>query len=514
MKDNEHKDEIQLLGEFLSERAPSSEEERSALGRSWQEMRTQDFRPVAERPSLVRYVWAVGVAAVVITVVTLGVLRRSASPAIITNAAGSMERVYAKGTEAVRAGEKIAFGEVVRSGSQSRSVLTLNDGSQIEMRANSALALEKAADGLRIRLDKGGVFITAAKQRNGRLYVQTKDVVVSVVGTVFLVNVEEAGSRVAVVEGEVRVQQGDKTSRLLPGEQVSTNPLMAPHPVVEQLAWSTSAEPYLAPLQQPKRLEFEGAVLRPLPRVGERYLGPPRCRGVDGALALDLPTAPQVPLGRCVSDRALLRQLLETAYDIEGTRISGLPPIVQQPEYQFEAKAEDPTKTTKEDLRVMLQNFVIDQFKLKVHRETRQMDGYVLTIGKSGVKFSETAGEEVMPRWGQSGPPGTNLSGRTLPMTAKGKFRIQTFANSLASFSHIPIIDKTGLQGLYDLSLSIDVVFQGVRFGALPADGGPQPPQEFDPPLPKAIEEQLGLHLERGKVPVEYLVVDHYEPAN
>jgi len=34
--------------------------------------------------------------------------------------------------------------------------------------------------------------------------------------------------------------------------------------------------------------------------------------------------------------------------------------------------------------------------------------------------------------------------------------------------------------------------------------------------LPKALEQQLGLHLERGKVPVEYLVVDHYEkvPVN
>jgi len=42
---------------------------------------------------------------------------------------------------------------------------------------------------------------------------------------------------------------------------------------------------------------------------------------------------------------------------------------------------------------------------------------------------------------------------------------------------------------------------------------GAHPPQEFEPPLPKALEEQLGLHLERAKVPVEYLVVDHYEVA-
>ena len=37
---------------------------------------------------------------------------------------------------------------------------------------------------------------------------------------------------------------------------------------------------------------------------------------------------------------------------------------------------------------------------------------------------------------------------------------------------------------------------------------------EFDPPVSKALEEQLGLRLEARKVPVEYLVVDHVEKAN
>src|SRR5262249_29170341 len=148
-------------------------------------------------------------------------------------------------------------------------------------------------------------------------YVRTKDVTVSVVGTVFLVNVEEAGSRVAVVEGEVKVQQGEKTSRLLPGQQVATNPLMPEHPVVEQLAWSYSAEPYLGPLQQPKRLEFDAAMLRPVSPTG-RYITGVRCKGIDGEFRPLRQNEPSVPLGRCVSGAAIVQMFLGIAYDIDG----------------------------------------------------------------------------------------------------------------------------------------------------------------------------------------------------
>src|SRR5204862_6089465 len=115
---------------------------------------------------------------------------------------------------------------------------TLADGSLIEMRANSEMAIEAADDGVRIRLDAGSVIVTAAKQQKGHLYVQTKDVTVSVVGTVFLVNAEEAGSRVAVIQGEVRVQQGVILKKLLPGEQIETNPIMRSVPMIKEIQWS------------------------------------------------------------------------------------------------------------------------------------------------------------------------------------------------------------------------------------------------------------------------------------
>ena len=65
---------------------------------------------------------------------------------------------------------------------------------------------------------------------------QTKDVTVSVVGTVFLVNAKKANSRVAVIQNEVQVQDSAVLKKLAPGEQVATNPLMDSHPVMEEIA--------------------------------------------------------------------------------------------------------------------------------------------------------------------------------------------------------------------------------------------------------------------------------------
>ena len=99
------------------------------------------------------------------------------------------------------AGQVGGTGTIRTNGSGAGAVLALADGSRVEMRSHSELSVERADDGLRIRLSSGGIIVNAAKQRDGHLYVQTKDMTVSVVGTVFVVNADENGSRVAVVEG-------------------------------------------------------------------------------------------------------------------------------------------------------------------------------------------------------------------------------------------------------------------------------------------------------------------------
>jgi len=191
--------------------------------------------------------WVLAAAVVVLVIGLSAVLLRKP-----TSGAGPKATIEAAGTPSVyRVGEIIEGGRIVRSNSAQGLVLALEDGSRIEMRTESELKLESAADGIRVRLNAGIILVKAAKQGAGHLYVETRDATVSVVGTVFLVNAEQAGTIVSVVEGEVHVQQGAKLTKLLSGEQAATNSAMPVKPVAEEIAWSRSAAEYVAMLQQP-----------------------------------------------------------------------------------------------------------------------------------------------------------------------------------------------------------------------------------------------------------------------
>lgn len=163
---------------------------------------------------------------------------------------GNLFMVSGADIHTIAAGARIDRDRVVRTGKESGAVLELADGSKIEMRERSELSLNRASDGVKIRLERGSVIVTAAKQRNGRLYVGTNDCTVSVVGTVFSVNAGTKGSRVSVIEGEVHVEHGARTEALRPGQQVATNPVLGTVPVEQDIAWSRNAEAHVALMKE------------------------------------------------------------------------------------------------------------------------------------------------------------------------------------------------------------------------------------------------------------------------
>ena len=127
--------------------------------------------------------------------------------------------------------------------------VTLADHSSVEMRAHSEMTVDRASDGIRIDLKTGDIIVTAAKQRDGRLYVRTKDMTVAVDGTVYLANAGAQGSRVGVIEGEVRVREGDRETRLRPGGLVATNPTTVARPLAEDITWSRNKDAHLRVLE-------------------------------------------------------------------------------------------------------------------------------------------------------------------------------------------------------------------------------------------------------------------------
>jgi len=177
----------------------------------------------------------------------VGLVAATIAAAIVLMVTASRERVDALGTVEMADGSRNSLRpNVVLRSSEVGTMLALKDGSRLELRANSELSLERAVDGIAVRLRTGGLIVTAAKQHGGHLYVLTKDMTVAVVGTMFVVNAESIGSRVTVIEGEVRVREGTSEKSVRPGQQVSTAPALATRSVREEVGWSRHAEAILA----------------------------------------------------------------------------------------------------------------------------------------------------------------------------------------------------------------------------------------------------------------------------
>ncbi len=168
--------------------------------------------------------------------------------ATVQAAEGSVYQIADTHTAHVNNGAKLQQGEKVRTAKDGRAVVRLSDGSLIEMKDRSELYLTKSSNGTTIHLNRGSIVVEAAKQKDGQLFVETADSLVSVTGTVFSVNNGTKGSRVSVIEGEVKLNHASSERVLRPGDQATTNPAIAMIPVKDEVSWSRNAERYAAVL--------------------------------------------------------------------------------------------------------------------------------------------------------------------------------------------------------------------------------------------------------------------------
>ncbi|HEX8196096.1 MAG TPA: FecR domain-containing protein [Pyrinomonadaceae bacterium] len=189
--------------------------------------------------------------------------------ATVENADGAVYVVSDAQSRQLAAGEQLQKGERVRTAKDSAAVLRLADGSTVEMRERSEFSVSENRRGVTVRLERGDVIVEAAKQHNGRLYVQTPDSLVSVKGTIFAVESGTKGSRVSVVEGEVQVNHAGKDETLLPGDQATTSPSLDKTPVQQNVAWSRNAARYANLVSELAKLRRD--VNQRVQRPGVRY---------------------------------------------------------------------------------------------------------------------------------------------------------------------------------------------------------------------------------------------------
>src|SRR5215510_11764108 len=168
--------------------------------------------------------------------------------ATVQAAEGQVYQIADTRTAAVGNGAKLQQGEKVRTAKDGHAVVRLGDGSLIEMKDRSELYLTKTGKGTTIHLDRGSIVVEAAKQKDGQLFVESGDSLVSVTGTTFSVNNGTKGSRISVIEGQVNLNHAGSDRVLRPGEQATTNPAITTIPVKDEVSWSRNADKYAAVL--------------------------------------------------------------------------------------------------------------------------------------------------------------------------------------------------------------------------------------------------------------------------
>lgn len=189
--------------------------------------------------------------------------------AVVAASPGQVYRVADLTSEVLARGAAVENGERIRTGAGESAVLRLEDGSLVEVRERSWLAVRVNRRGTTIALERGGLIVEAAPQHEGHLYVATGDCLVAVTGTIFSVNSGTKGSRVSVIEGSVTVDAGGVERMLEPGEQTVTHSSLAPIPVAEDIAWSRDVDRYLDLLGEVAALRR--ALVEELPKPDLRY---------------------------------------------------------------------------------------------------------------------------------------------------------------------------------------------------------------------------------------------------
>lgn len=163
---------------------------------------------------------------------------------------GSLYRVGSDQQTLLQPGMEIAEGDKLRTSSGSRARVRLRDGSLVEMNERAEMLVSARRSDTTVHLRRGDIIVQAAKRRTGHLFVDAQDCKVSVTGTVFAVSSGLKGSRVSVIEGEVRVAQAGATSVLHPGDQLATSLVVGTVPVRKEIAWSQDLDKHLALLAE------------------------------------------------------------------------------------------------------------------------------------------------------------------------------------------------------------------------------------------------------------------------
>ncbi|HEY1758565.1 MAG TPA: TIGR03435 family protein [Bryobacteraceae bacterium] len=195
--------------------------------------------------------------------------------------------------------------------------------------------------------------------------------------------------------------------------------------------------------------------------------------------------------GRFLSVDFPVQVIVQWAYGIQFFQLAGATPgwiADYRDAYNVDARSAGPV--TQAQCRLMVQALLADRFKLKVHRETKELPSYALRLGKNKPKLQEAGEKDVVKVQGHPyfDESQAQQNGWTM-------HKLASYLSGAPSLDGRAVVDQTGLTGTY----KIDFVYAFM-------------PNDNDrPDVFAAVQDQLGLKLEATKAPVEMLVIDGIE---
>ncbi len=262
----------------------------------------------------------------------------------------------------------------------------------------------------------------------------------------------------------------------------------------------------------PARLEFEVTSVKAAPPIvagpGHVSIG----MHIDGA---------QVHF-----DGFALKDYIRMAYRVKPYQVMG-PDWIDSQRFQIDAKL--PAGATREQVPEMLQALLADRFHLKFHNESKEFPVYALEVAPGGTKLKDVtdpteavdtkAPTEVQAQGGPGGV-GVSLPGGASYTFADNKFvgkklTMQYLTDTLTRFMDRPVVDMTGLNGKYDLTIPLtEEDYRTMLIRSALSAGVALPPQALqlldnasDASLYAGLHA-LGLKLEQRKAPLPVLAVD------
>jgi len=192
-----------------------------------------------------------------------------------------------------------------------------------------------------------------------------------------------------------------------------------------------------------------------------------------------------------------LKGAIRWAWHVSEFQVSG-PDWLDSARYEIAGKAAGPA--AEDELRLMMQTLLRERFKLALHHQTKELGAYLLVVGKNGPKVHESTSE---------GEGSIDINQRQLSVNVQ-RTPVSRMVELMSNMLRAPVIDMTGLNGRYDITLNVakyagELATQGKSLDSLQAD-----PQGL---LSMILQDEFGLKLEAKKMPLDVLVVDRAEKA-